>query len=81
MNKENFSQRILDAVSLLFFLYIFNLIIFGRTFNGIYIFGIRSGEYLIGFAILLTIFVFVFRNFFDVDKNNFQFIFYYYYFF
>lgn len=51
------SKEILNLLSILFFLYIFFLTIFGRTFNGLFIGAYRIGELVIGFSILMMIFV------------------------
>ena len=57
------SKLLINYLSIPYFLYIFFVIIFGRTFNGLFIGPFRLGELVIGFSILLMVFIlFYFRK-------------------
>ena len=56
------SKLLINYLSIPYFL-IFFVIIFGRTFNGLFIGPFRLGELVIGFSILLMVFIlFYFRK-------------------
>ena len=65
------AKKALNLLSIFFFVYIFNLILFGRTLNGLQILGYRVGELLIGFALFLSLFIFFKRKIFIIDKKIF----------
>lgn len=51
------SQHFINYLSIPYFFYIFFVTIFGRTFNGLLIGPFRLGELVIGFSILLMVFI------------------------
>ena len=64
----------IKAVINIFFATLSLVIIFGRYFTGVYIFGLRIGELLIGFSLLVAIFILFlpFENkYFKLNKLNF----------
>ena len=64
----------IKAVINIFFATLSLVIIFGRSFTGVYIFGLRIGELLIGFSLLVAIFILFlpFENkYFKLNKLNF----------
>lgn len=64
-------KKINDLLSIIYFFYVFNLILFGRTLNGIQIFGFRIAELVIGFCMFLTI-ILIFKNkYFLIGKKIF----------
>ena len=58
LEKENF---IIIAILSLFI----PTLIFGRSFMGVTLLGFRVGEVLVAFGLIFSIFVFVYKNYFE----------------
>lgn len=69
--KFNIPTKIISITSIFYFILIGLIILFGRAFTGIYIGNFRLGEMLIGFCLILFIYIFINLKYFQMDKKIF----------